>query len=82
MTKRVVFTATVVMDDDGALRGVEMDCHVCGESGWKAPEAQWEHALTHLDNPDLLRWPERVTLSRQILDHLEREAGLGEGEIR
>jgi len=77
--KRVAFSSTVVMDDDGSLVGVEMECLVCGERGWKAPDAQWEHALTHLSDEEALRWPQQVILSRQMLDHLEQLSGLAAG---
>ncbi len=44
---RVPFRSVVVFDDDGALLGVEMDCLICMEKGYKGAEAIVEHARLH-----------------------------------
>jgi hypothetical protein len=72
MSRRVPFSLVVVLDDDGAIRGCEMTCEMCGEIGWKGPADLWAHAATH-PNP----W-EVVTVSRSLMDELERQAGLYE----
>ena len=72
-TNRVTFTAVVVFDDDGALLGVDMDCRVCGEMGYKGSEAIVEHARTHPDAPEF------VTISRSMMNELERQAGFDPG---